>query len=250
MTECLVVLGGGPAEGDLLPPEWTRRRCEAARDLYHQKTAAGQDVSPSPRSSVYVVILTLSGGTAHTGDTIDAQGRAVHESTVSALYLIRLGVPGERIFREWCSYDTIGNALFTRLTLTDPRLWRRLTIITSLFHMPRTRAIFDAVFALDSPTPPYELHYVSVPDEGLPAAALADRVAREARSLTSWQQHRFSSLAELHTWLFRSHACYATALHGSAADAQAASQLYGGTHGRDAALGHSVGATPTHTQSS
>ena len=51
-----------------------------------------------------------------------------------------------RILAETCSYDTIGNAFFARTVHTDPRGLRRLLIVNSKFHMPRTEAIFRWVF--------------------------------------------------------------------------------------------------------
>lgn len=57
---------------------------------------------------VQVTLVTLSGGTAHVPEALDSNGRVLHESTSSALYLLAQGVPPDRVLREWASYDTIG----------------------------------------------------------------------------------------------------------------------------------------------
>jgi len=62
------------------------------------------------------------------------------------------------------SYDTIGNALFTRQMHTDVMNWRRLLILTSKFHMKRSKAIFDWVFSLDPPSTPYQLSFYGTLD--------------------------------------------------------------------------------------
>ena len=113
-----------------------------------------------------------------------------------------------------------------RTTITDIRQWKSLTIVTSEFHMPRTRAIFDVVFALDCASAPYCLRYVAASDDGLAPDMLALRREREGKSLASWQQHRFASLAELHAWLYGGHACYAVHLLGQAAQPTVARHMY------------------------
>ncbi len=52
-------------------------------------------------------------------------------------------MPAERIWAETASLDTIGNAYFARVIHTDPAGLRRLLVVNSAFHMPRTRMIFD-----------------------------------------------------------------------------------------------------------
>ena len=93
--------------------------------------------------------------------------------------------------------------------------------------MPRTQAVFDTIFALDSPSPPYILEYATASDEGLDEVGLQQRREREAKSLASWQARFFSSLAHLHTWLYEEHGCYAVKLAGSAADPAVAKHMYG-----------------------
>ena len=57
------------------------------------------------------------------------------------------GVKDNQILKEVASYDTIGNAYFAATIHAIPATWRSLGIVTSAFHMPRSRTIFETVFA-------------------------------------------------------------------------------------------------------
>jgi uncharacterized SAM-binding protein YcdF (DUF218 family) len=48
------------------------------------------------------------------------------------------------------SYDTVGNAYFSLAIHALPAGWRRLAVVTSDFHMPRSRALFAGVYRLGS----------------------------------------------------------------------------------------------------
>ena len=129
--DCILVPGGGSQRGADVSslPEWTIRRLDAAFAIWQ-----------SDRSQK---ILTLSAGTTHRPNYTDEHGFPVYEATSAAWYLHRKGVPLELLFRECSSYDTIGNAYFARVQHTDPAGWRKLLVVTSAFHMPRTAAVFD-----------------------------------------------------------------------------------------------------------
>ena len=147
----------------------------------------------------------LSAGTVHRPNFINRAGWPILEATSEAQYLLEVSqergmpIPGAHILRECTSLDTIGNAYFTRTTHTELAGYRRLHVITSAFHMARTRAIFDFVFSLpwstaggsSSSTPAavleYELSYETTSDgEQLTAEeedAMVGRRARERSSL-------------------------------------------------------------------
>jgi hypothetical protein len=131
------------------------------------------------------------------------------ESHAGAGYLLDHGIVAGRIFCETTSYDTIGNAYFSRVQLTDPLGWRRLLIITSQFHMPRTEAIFEWIYGFDS-TVPYRLEFAAAPDDGLSETALQVRSERERASLRSVKQlrGRVTSMREIARWLFTKHKAY------------------------------------------
>jgi hypothetical protein len=58
------------------------------------------------------------------------------------------GVPPSHLLKESQSYDTVGNAYFSLTIHALPAGWRRLAVVTSAFHMGRTKAIFDHCYGL------------------------------------------------------------------------------------------------------
>src|SRR5688572_2863993 len=131
--DAVVVPGGGACINGEVPP-WVANRLDRAVEM----------ASPPAR------IITLSAGTFYKPLPLDASGIPVFEAAAAARYLIRCGFDAARILVENCSWDTIGNAYFCRVIHTDVRRMRRLAVITSEFHMPRTEAIFRWVFGLDA----------------------------------------------------------------------------------------------------
>jgi hypothetical protein len=189
--DAVVIPGGGVTEQGELPP-WVERRFDLALNL--------QPAGP---------FLALSGGTFHKPSPLDASGRTIFEAYAGASYLLDAGVDSNRIVTEISSYDTIGNAFFTRVQHTDVRGWRRLLIVTSEFHMPRTEAIFRWIFSL-LPEAGYELTFAASADDGMPPDVRARRLAREQASLAALPEKvvRFRSLAEVHSWLYADHGAY------------------------------------------
>ena len=82
--------------------------------------------------------MTLSRGTPHRAPPRTRAGQPLSEAAAGAAYLVRGGAPAADVLLEELSLDTLGNALFARLLHAEPRNWRRLHIVTSSFHMPRT----------------------------------------------------------------------------------------------------------------
>jgi hypothetical protein len=189
--DAILILGGGLREGAKLP-EHSKCRFDLA--------LARQTGEP---------MVTLSAWTAHRPLMLDDDGRMITEALAGARYLMERGIHPSRIFCECTSYDTIGNAYFSRVQIIDPMGWRRLLIITSQFHIPRTEAIFRWIYGLDCAVP-YSLEFAASPNEGLSPAALAARTAREQASLGFVEQHRqrMTSLRTVAEWLFTRHAQY------------------------------------------
>lgn len=50
--------------------------------------------------------------------------------------------------QETASFDTVGNAYMSLCIHALPAAWRRLAVVTSDFHMPRSRALFADIFRL------------------------------------------------------------------------------------------------------
>src|SRR5689334_14924059 len=137
MFDAIIVPGGGVREGGALP-KWVQRRFDLALSHWQGE-----------------YIICLSAGTTYKPLPRDEQGYPVFESIAGARYLLMNGIPANKILTEASSYDTIGNAYFARTIHTDPLGLRHLLVITSAFHMPRTRAIFEWVFGLSAADSPY-----------------------------------------------------------------------------------------------
>lgn len=183
--------GGGLREGGVLPP-WSIARFELAVE----------------RQTGTEAFICLSQATVHRPPPLDERGFPVTEAAAGARYLVQSGIEPERIRLEALSLETIGNAAFTRLLHTDVAGWRRLLVITSAFHMPRSRAIFEKVFALKPSD--YELEFAESENRGLTDDAVAARVARELKSLSSWQKNaeQWKTISDLAAWLWTQHDAY------------------------------------------
>ena len=61
-------------------------------------------------------------------------------------YLVSLGHSSNHIITETTSRDTVGDAVFTRVNISEPMGFKTLCIVTSSYHVPRTRKIFNFVY--------------------------------------------------------------------------------------------------------
>jgi uncharacterized SAM-binding protein YcdF (DUF218 family) len=69
----------------------------------------------------------------------------ITEAEAMKRYLIRKGIHSRNILKEETSLDTIGNAFFLKQKILKPRMWKNLIVITSDFHLERTRIIFEKI---------------------------------------------------------------------------------------------------------
>lgn len=90
-------------------------------------------------------------------------------------HAVSLGVPEERIFLERESLETVGQAVFTKLLFKRSPELRRISVVSSDYHIPRVRHIFEHVYG-----PAFALSFDGVPS-GL--AQDGDTAGRERRSL-------------------------------------------------------------------
>ena len=74
---------------------------------------------------------------------LNRMGYTIHESTSCAEFLIKRGIPSTNIYKEWASYDTIANGYFMFLKFILPFKMKKILVITSEFHMDRTRVILQ-----------------------------------------------------------------------------------------------------------
>jgi hypothetical protein len=189
------VPGGGLKQDGSLP-DWTRSRLDRVLKIGASTNWIG----------------LLSGGTVHKPPPLDPAGYPLFESRQAAAYLSARGINPARLLTEICSYDTIGNAYYSRLLFAEPFGFKKLHIVTSAFHLPRTEAIFKWIYSLTPVRLDYSLTFESVPDTGLAPDDLQARRLRESHSLEKLQGKikSITSLNVFHNWLYSEHNAYST----------------------------------------
>jgi hypothetical protein len=203
--DAVVVPGGGIDPKTGAPRPWVAARLDAAFHL----------------DAVTRFFMVLSRGTTHRPPPLNARGHPIDEATSSAAYLIRKGVQDpSRILVETWSLDTIGNAYFARMMLAEPLDLRKVLVITSTFHMPRTRTIFEWVFSLPSYSgsevkcqdpSQFNIDYCVTDDVGLGPDDLASRVDKEReglKTLLSVTIPRIRTVSALASFLACEHGAY------------------------------------------
>lgn len=190
--EVIAVLGGGVREGGLLP-SWVRRRLDLAIEL---------------RADAH--ILTLSAGTTYRPPPLRENGFPIFESVAGAQYLLEQGVPADRILTETHSWDTVGNAYFSRTIHIDPRGWTHLLVITSDWHMPRARLAFEWVYGLAPRAGNYRIDFRQAHDPEMSESARGERWRKEQMAAESLRTKiaDITTLADFHRWLFTEHDAY------------------------------------------
>jgi len=190
--DAILILGGGLKKNGTIPL-WTKRRIEKALEVF-----SGREY-----------IIALSAGTTHKPPILKNKV-PLYESVATANYLLKKGIPRQKILTETVSLDTIGNAYFARTIHTEPGNLKKLCIITSRFHMPRTRAIFEWVFNLRPLKFKYKLDFLAASDKGIKQSIMNARHEKEKRSLKQLLQNKkgINSLSKFHKWLFTKHQAY------------------------------------------
>ena len=149
LYDAMLIPGGGVKDTGEIPP-WVKARLDRALEISDAE-----------------YIITLSAGTVHRPPPLDQNGFPIFESIAGGRYLINHGINPKTVLAETCSYDTVGNAYFSRVIHVEPRELRKLLIITSEFHMSRTKAIFQKMYSLDDPDGKYHLTCEAVPNVGV-----------------------------------------------------------------------------------
>lgn len=193
--DCILIPGGGLFPNGSLPP-WTLQRLDHAIRIHRNSRWIG----------------TLSGGTVHKPAPASSKGYPIFESRAAAEYLLSAGIDPGMILTEIASYDTIGNAYFSRQLMAEPLGLQRLLIVTSQFHLPRTKAAFEWVYQLTPLEIDFQLSFQGVDDAGLEDPALEARIKREHLSLEKLQRTRvgISTIKQFSEWLYTEHAAYAS----------------------------------------
>ncbi|MBT4604944.1 YdcF family protein [archaeon] len=191
--DAIIILSGG-IRGENSVPLWVQTRIDKAVELQNQTK----------------YIITTSAATPHKALPLNESGQPLYDATVMANILIEQGVPKEKILLEQFSKDTIANAVFTRLLITDHLKLKKLLVITSDFHMPRSKIICDKVFNLNPNTMNYQLEFLTTENTGMPEDMLAIRTKKEQQRIEMFQtDHKDrATLQEFQKWLFTEHESY------------------------------------------
>ena len=191
--DAILIPGGGITNLGQVPP-WVAKRLDKAFSEF-----SGNEI-----------LITLSKGTTHKPPFLDINGTPISESRAGALYLNEKGVPLEQLRVEEISLDTIGNAYFARILYTVFFNLHNLLIVTSEFHMPRTKEIFEWIYRLPWAAHDYDLTFETVENVGMEKEDLDTRIEKENSGLQSVQtlRQRITSYEQLHSWIYSEHKAY------------------------------------------
>eukprot|EP00759_Apiculatamorpha_spiralis_P057106 PhF_6_TR8452/c0_g1_i1/m.13181 len=203
--DAVIVLCGGSH----LPP-WSVLRFDAAIRVQRLFGEASGGVP----------IVVSGGGSPHVEPWVVQEGSAphvVHESTEGCEYIRSRGYTGT-LMKEVSSYDTIGNAYFMRTLFMDPGLWTNVIVITSRWHMPRSKLLFHYINGLQGVggrlggggyTMP-KMVFVGT-DDGAFGDSLQLRLTSERKSVEVLRTKvlpKTNELGEFHFWLNTKHQQY------------------------------------------
>lgn len=186
MYDAIVVLGGSFIDQYTLP-EWVISRLDYA-------------ISQNSRCKYFIL---SSRGTPHKAPPIDKTTKhPVDECQIMANYMMNKGITHQKILLESWSRDTIGNAYALLTHHCIPSNLRKIHIVTSDFHMPRSKAIFNKVFSL-FPLDVFELSYY-LTESTLPISN------KEQESLEKWREKSkdIHTLMDLHKFMYLEHKAY------------------------------------------
>jgi uncharacterized SAM-binding protein YcdF (DUF218 family) len=164
----IVVLGGG-MEGAI----------NLARGGYELNSGGDRFVETAILARRYpqaTVVVTGGVGTL----VLEGEGDAVSAPRL----LVALGVAPERLILEDKSRNTYENAVFTK-ALVAPKPGGVWLLVTSAFHMPRAKALFDKA---GFPTVPWPVDYRTSGREGISFFAdnTADALSNTTTGLREW----------------------------------------------------------------
>lgn len=190
--ELILVLAGGLNEEGKLH-EWVIRRLDKAIELYKKN---------------HCPIICCGGGTYHKAPYLNNKGFVIHESTECVNYLVQKDIDKTDIRREWSSYDTIANAFFSLTSHVSCLNIKNIAIITSDFHIERSKEIFDWVYNLNNNS--FKLFYYSVTDFGLDKTMLKSRKEREKKSRENVinLKKNIKTIEQFYNWFYKEHNAY------------------------------------------
>lgn len=155
------------------------------------------------------IIICSGGGSYHTKTITNQSGFVIHESTSCSQYLMNKGVPGKYIYKEWSSYDTIANGYFSFTNFIIPLGLTEVTVITSKFHMERSKLIFlwmNDIFKYN-----LKLNFLESKNDSIESQVLEARKTREKNScqnIVNILIKEYNTLPKFHCWFFSEHKAY------------------------------------------
>lgn len=165
MVKFLVILGGGVDENEEITPH-SRLRHDVAVKLYAD----------------YDYIICSSYKTYKE----KAKNQVKSEALAGKEYLVKNGVNPKKILLEEKSKDTFSNAYYTRELTNDLKFnITKITVVTSKFHMPKTKVVFDIVF----PKNEFDIDYIESENGKIDPLELQNRILNEKEVISFYKKH-------------------------------------------------------------
>jgi vancomycin permeability regulator SanA len=196
--EYIFVLAGGITDNGHVHP-WVKRRLDLAIYIYKNNSNNKKNCK----------IICLGGGSYHIQPKINSLGFVIHESSACSEYLINNGINPKDIYKEWASYDTIANGYFAFTNYILPLNIKKFVLITSNFHMARSKEIFLWINSLFNNYS--SIDFITVSDENIDDDIISKRIERENQSLTNLKSNVISKINTIENfvkWFFEDHAAY------------------------------------------
>lgn len=196
--------------------QWVANRLDLVYETYiNSNNNNHKNKNNKNSNSQKPLIIATGGGTYHKPEIRGKDGWVIHESTSLARYLIKKGVNSNDIIREWASYDTIASVYFTFVTCIFPRNFENIAIVTSTFHMPRVKLLFEWIFNLHKDY--YNLNnlninlvFLEATDDKSEQVVIDARTQREKKSVENLKKliKKLDNKETFHKWLFEEHKAY------------------------------------------
>jgi len=111
-------------KNDLLPTEQGKKRVNVAIQEYLNGNTN---------------YLIMSGG-------FSQKEKPITQAEAMKVYAISQGIKKEEIILEEESLETVAQAAFTKKRIIVPNNWKNITVVSSNYHLPRVKGIFDFVY--------------------------------------------------------------------------------------------------------
>jgi len=198
-----VLAGGLQEDGEV--HEFVKTRLDKAIEMYNKII----EYRPCK-------IIVMGGGTYHKPPILNESNYVIHESSSCALYLTQQGdVDPKHIYREWSSYDTIANGYYAYLNYIQPLNITEFVLITSEFHMPRAKVIFDYFNNILFHSQ-LQIHFVETENNGINEDVLQERCERENNSKLNFQKNIVQekrTILDFSKWLYEEHGAYKSIIY-------------------------------------